>query len=106
VRRIIAERPAPEAVQAMIDQYAVEYGVDAKRMKTMASCESGFNPGAVNGTYGGMYQYLASTWSSNRQAMGLDPSPDLRFNAEEAIKTTAYKMARDGVGAWPVCGRI
>jgi hypothetical protein len=36
--------------------------------------------------------------------MGLNPDPELRFNAEEAIKTTAYKISRDGTGAWPVCG--
>jgi hypothetical protein len=52
-----------------------------------------------------MFQFLASTWSANRNSMGLDPNPELRFDAQESIKTTAFKISRDGVGAWPVCGR-
>lgn len=108
IRQAVANRPAPAEVQVLIDRYAGEYNVDSQKMKTIASCESGFNQGALspNGLYGGLYQFVASTWVSNRLAMGLDPNPDLRFNGEEAIKTAAFKMARDGFGAWPVCGMI
>jgi hypothetical protein len=35
--------------------------------------------------------------------MGLDENLDLRYSAEESAKTAAYKMSRDGFGAWPVC---
>lgn len=96
---------APVELELLFDKYCGEYGLDKAIMKKIADCESHFNPQAVNGPYGGMYQFLASTWVANRQAMGLDPNPDLRFDAEESIKTAAYKISRDGTGAWPVCGR-
>ncbi len=98
------EQPALP-ISELIDRYGGQYGVDPNLLHKIAACESGHNPNAVNGPYAGMYQYLASTWSSNRRAMGEDPDPNLRFNAEEAIKTTAFKISRDGTGAWPVCGR-
>lgn len=97
---------APADVEAIIVQYANQYGVDSNLMIKIAKCESGFRADAVSGPYGGMYQFLATTWASNRRAMGLDPDPNLRFNAEEAIKTTAFKIARDGAGAWPVCSKV
>lgn len=91
---------------ALIDKYAAEYGVDSAMMKKIAQCESGMRAEAVNGPYAGIYQFLASTWSSNRAAMGEDTSPALRYNLEEAVKTAAFKMSRDGFGAWPACSRI
>lgn len=98
--------PTPtEDINSLIQKYADQYGVDANIMKIIANCESGFRQEAVNGNFGGMYQFLASTWSSNRKAMGLDPNPNLRFNGEEAIKTAAFKMGRDGYGAWPSCSQ-
>lgn len=98
--------PTPPAdLNNLIEKYASEYNANPNLMKSIAKCESGFRAEATNGNFGGMYQFLASTWSSNRKAMGLDPDPSLRFNAEEAIKTAAFKMGRDGYGAWPSCYR-
>lgn len=97
-------KPSPD-LKKMFFKYGRKYGVKGEILQKIAYCESTFNPRAVNGHYAGMYQFLSATWVSNRKAMGLDSNPDLRFNAEEAIKTTAYKIARDGTGAWPVCGR-
>lgn len=93
----------PEEVTFYIEKYANEYGVDKEMMLYIAECESNFRSKAVNGPYAGIYQFVSSTWISNRRAMGLNENPNLRFNAEEAIKTAAFKMARDGFGAWPVC---
>lgn len=89
----------------LYQKYGAEYGVDPVIMQKIASCESGERADATNGPYGGMFQFVASTWSSNRKAMGEDPNPDLRFDAEEAVKTAAFKMSRDGFGAWPACSR-
>lgn len=99
---------APHEIQALIDRYAAEYGADPAKMAIIAKCESGFNSSAVSpsGAYVGLFQFVAGTWISNRNAMGLDSNPALRANAEEAIKTAAFKMGRDGYGAWPVCGSI
>jgi hypothetical protein len=96
---------APADIDEMVGRYSQEYGLDKNILISIIKCESGFNAGAVNGPYGGLFQFLASTWSSNRKAMGLDPDPSLRFDAEEAIRTAAYKMGRDGFGAWPACSR-
>lgn len=87
----------------MIDKYATIYGAKKELMIPIMRCESGFNTNAINGPFAGLFQFISSTWISNRKAMGLDPNPSLRFNAEEAIKTAAFKMGRDGYGAWPAC---
>jgi len=95
--------PAPAELYSMVSQYAAKYGARVDIMLPIMQCESGFNPSAVNGSFGGLFQFLSSTWISNRNAMGENPDPSLRFNAEESIKTAAFKMGRDGYGAWPAC---
>jgi hypothetical protein len=94
---------APGDVVGLIEKYASEYGVNKDMMIGIAKCESGFRENAVNGPYAGIYQFVSGTWISNRRAMGLDENLDLRYNAEESVKTAAFKMSRDGFGAWPVC---
>lgn len=89
----------------MIETYGAQYRVDANILKKIASCESGFNPNALNGPYGGMYQFAAQTWINTRSQMGRDTNPDLRFDAKEAIMTAAFKISRDGTGAWANCAR-
>jgi len=95
------------AALGIIEKYATLYGVDAGIMKSIAHCESKYNPQAVSksGAYVGLYQFAGSTWVSNRLAMGENPDLNLRLNAEEAAKTAAFKMSRDGYGAWPVCSQ-
>jgi len=96
--------PHTTNVEDVIRRYAFEYSIDPKIMIAIAQCESGLRETAVNGQYAGIYQFHPSTWQSNRRAMGLDDSTSLRFNAEESAKTAAFKMSRDGFGAWPECG--
>ena len=96
---------APADLEALFAQHAATHGVDPMIMKKIAQCESGMRPEATNGPYGGMFQFVSSTWSANRKAMGKDPNPALRYNAAEAIETAAFKMGRDGYGAWPACSR-
>ena len=93
----------PTDLTALFARFSQEYSVDQNLLTKIAACESHFNANSVNGDYGGMFQYSSSTWQTTRTAMSLDPNPDLRFNAEEAIKTTAYKISRGGSSAWPVC---
>lgn len=99
---------APEYIQSMIEKYASEYKANPALMSRIARCESGYRADAVSstGAYVGLYQFHAVTWISNRNAMGLDPDPSLRVSAEEAVRTAAFKMGRDGYDAWPVCGNI
>ena len=72
-------------------------------LKKIAFCESGMNPNSTNGPYGGMYQFTVETWQATRGLMGVDTNPDLRFNAEEAIETAAFKIANKGEQAWKNC---
>lgn len=102
---ILPKETAPNEVQILIEKYALEYKVNKDMMVHIARCESNFRANAINGPYAGVYQFLASTWKSNRAAMGKDTNPELRFNADEAVKTAAFKMSRDGFSAWPVCSR-
>lgn len=94
---------APAELDPFFDKYASEYGIDKEDLKRIAKCEAGFNSQADTGLYAGMYQFHAQTWASTRNTMGLDPNPDLRKNAEESIKTAAFKIKNGGRGAWPNC---
>lgn len=85
--------------------YSSNQSINREVLKKIAICESGLNPRASNGIYGGLYQFSTSAWISTRIRMNNDPNPDLRFNPEEAIKTAAFKIAVSGVSSWPLCGR-
>jgi len=87
----------------LFNEYAAQYNVSADELKKIAECESGMNTLSDTGLYAGMFQFSASTWASVRNLMGLDPNPDLRKNAEEATKTTAFMLSRGEEGAWPNC---
>ncbi|HLL61034.1 MAG TPA: transglycosylase family protein [Candidatus Nitrosocosmicus sp.] len=89
--------------ESYFNQYSSQYGVDSNLLKKIAKCESGINPGAVNGIYGGMFQFAPQTWIGTRNQMGLDPNPDLRFGAREAIETAAFKISKGGASAWAAC---
>ncbi|NMB57194.1 transglycosylase family protein [Candidatus Beckwithbacteria bacterium] len=94
---------SPIELEGFFTNYASIYNLDANKLKAIAKCESGFNPLALNGIYGGLFQFAPATWVSNRKALGQDEDTNLRFNAEEAIETAVYKISRDGTSAWPVC---
>jgi len=92
-------------LEAFFSKYAEKESVDRDLLKKIAVCESGFNPAARNGIYGGLFQFSEKSWQSLRRIMNLDTNPALRFNAEEAIKTAAYKLALNGRAAWPNCSQ-
>lgn len=92
-----------EQINTFIEQYAGQYGVDANTLRQIAVCESNFNPAAVNDPYAGLYQFNPTTWKNNRAIMGEETSPDLRFNAEEAVQTAAFILSIDRGGIWPNC---
>lgn len=86
-------------------KYSNHYSIDRQKFWNIAVCESGLRPSATNGIYGGLFQFSPATWKSTRAAMQMDPNPDLRFNAEEAIKTAAFKTSVSGLASWPNCGK-
>ena len=83
--------------------YSNKESVSRDLLKKIAVCESGLNPNAENGIYGGLYQFSTSAWASARRAMNASTDATLRFQAEEAIKTAAFKIATGGAGIWPNC---
>lgn len=99
--------PSIPVTDAQLDQwfnqYSQEYGVEEYTLKYIAYCESKMNPSAVNGPYAGLFQFNSNTWASTRTAMAADPNADLRFNAQESIRTAAWKIAHGGQNAWPNC---
>jgi hypothetical protein len=99
----IAPVSAPSDLEPLFAKYGDEYHVDHDLLKRIAKCESSFNTNAVYGDYRGMFQFATSSWSVTRSAMGMDTNPDLRTNAEESIRTAAYKISQNGSGAWPNC---
>lgn len=102
--------PAPSVARATsaemdgwFNEYAGSSSVSIELLRKIAVCESGYNQFARNGIYGGLYQFSSSTWESTRKAMNADPNPDLRFDAKEAIRTAAFRIATMGSAAWPNC---
>lgn len=92
-----------ETVSHLIDQYSALYGLDVNVIRYLALCESGLRSNATNGKYVGIFQYDERTWKTLRQEMNLETNPDLRYSAEEAIKTTAYAISKGKTKLWPNC---
>jgi hypothetical protein len=90
-------------LESLFSKYSSQYSVSEDELKKIANCESGFNSASDTGMYAGMFQFSASTWASIRGTMGLDGNPDLRKNADEAIKTAAFMIGRGQQNAWPNC---
>jgi|SRR3990167_3126136 len=86
-------------------RFASENSIDRSLLRKIAVCESGLNPLAVNGIYGGLFQFSSSAWTKTRKQMNEDSNPELRFNPEQAIKTAAFKIAVGGINSWPNCGK-
>lgn len=86
-------------------EYSQQYNVKEEILKKIAVCESYLNPLAKNGPYAGLFQFNETSWRSARNSMGLDPHPNIRYDPHEAIKTAAFKIGRDGPGAWPSCSK-
>lgn len=84
-------------------KYGAQYGVDPEKLKSIASCESGFDPNQVTGIYGGLFQFSSLAWSEARGRIGLDATDSLRFNAEESIRTAAHEIQIKGTSGWSDC---
>lgn len=89
----------------IINNAALQYGVDAGKMQRVMMCESGGNANSVSrsGKFHGLFQYMQSTWAGASAGAGWGGASI--YNPEAQIYTTAWKISRQGYGAWPVCGR-
>jgi hypothetical protein len=100
---IIQPPPSSEQINSYIERFAGQYGVDPNVLRSIAVCESGFDPLATNLVYAGLYQFTPTTWTKYRQLLGEDTNPDLRFNAEEAVQTAAFVLSLGQTFIWPSC---
>lgn len=96
---------APSDLNKLFVQYANEYSISTELLKRIAKCESNFNPGANAHGYGGLFQFSETLWNQTRTLLHWDTNPNLRFNAEEAIKTAAFMVSQNHLGIWPNCGK-
>lgn len=100
-------KPQPQFTQSQIygftEQYGILYAVDPNVIRSVVLCESALNPNAKKSIYAGLFQFDTRTWITYRQKMGLDADPDLRFNAEESIKTGTYILSLGKKNLWPNC---
>jgi len=92
-------------LENLFTKYANQYSVDKELLKKIAKCESNFNTNAIFRDYAGLFQFAASSWISARTLMGQDSNPSLRTNADESIKTAAFKISRGELSAWPNCNK-
>jgi hypothetical protein len=98
----IAEEAGAEAptyggsITEIIYAAAAEYGIDGDYMISIATCESGLNPGAFNAAgYHGLFQYDYTTWSAYGYGSIYDPVAQAR--------TTAELLADGQSSRWPNC---
>ncbi|MEU6226278.1 ubiquitin-like domain-containing protein [Streptomyces sp. NPDC047042] len=76
-------------------------GADHLNWGSLAACESGGRPNAVDpsGTYGGLYQFDTQTW----QSLGGSGRPQDASGAEQTLRAKKLYVKR-GAGPWPHCG--
>ncbi len=92
------EKPAEPAIPA-VKNGTIE-GVSLSTLNTIAACESGGDPTAVNAAgYYGKYQFDTGTWAS----VGGSGNPADASEAEQDYRA-ATLYSRAGSSPWPVCG--
>ncbi|WP_329272872.1 ubiquitin-like domain-containing protein [Streptomyces sp. NBC_01451] len=87
----VGTKPMPTSVQ----------GADHLDWGSLAACESGGRPNAVDpsGTYGGLYQFDTQTW----QSLGGSGRPQDATATEQTFRAKRLYVKR-GAGPWPHCG--
>ena len=95
----------PKDLEDLFTKYSDEYSVNKELLKRIANCESSLNPNASTSRYAGLFQFAEPIWIQTRTLMGQNPDVNLRFNAEESIRTAAFMVSQGHLGIWPNCGK-
>jgi soluble lytic murein transglycosylase-like protein len=94
-----AEGTAPASggsVSEIISSAAAEFGLDGGYLLSVASCESGLDPSAVNAVgYYGLFQFDETTWAAYGYGSIYDPVAQAR--------TAARLLAAGQTSRWPNC---
>lgn len=96
---------APADLENLFVKYSSEYSIDKNLLVKIANCESGLNPNATNRDYAGLYQFAEPLWTRTRQLTGQNTDSNLRFNAEESIRTAAFMISQGHLNIWPTCSK-
>lgn len=101
VKETVLEAQTPDPIEAVPGKPAeVGSGLLPEPWLTLARCESGLNPRAVNPAgYYGLFQFSLSTWAS----VGGTGNP-IDASVDEQLERAIILQARSGWGQWPVCG--
>lgn len=101
VRKRIAAAKRERARERRVERsYALAGGVSQATLDSIAACESGGDPAAVNPAgYYGKYQFDMGTWAS----VGGSGNPAEASEAEQDHRASLL-YSRAGSSPWPVCG--
>jgi soluble lytic murein transglycosylase-like protein len=93
------EGSAPAAggsIPKIISSAAAEFGLDGGYLLSVATCESGLDPSAVNAVgYYGLFQFDETTWAAYGYGSIYDPIAQAR--------TAARLLAAGQTSRWPNC---
>ncbi|MFJ4539448.1 ubiquitin-like domain-containing protein [Streptomyces tibetensis] len=102
IRSEVVREPRPQLVKVGTKQRPASVrGADHLDWQSLAACESGGRPDAVDssGTYGGLYQFDTRTW----HALGGTGRPQDAPAAEQTYRAKKLYVRR-GASPWPHCG--
>jgi soluble lytic murein transglycosylase-like protein len=84
------------SIPEIISSAAAEFGLDGGYLLSVASCESGLDPSAVNAVgYYGLFQFDETTWAAYGYGSIYDPVAQAR--------TAARLLAAGQTSRWPNC---
>lgn len=101
---VIVTPPAPPgSVEQIIRAAAAEFGGSGDLLVSIARCESGLDPHAVNSSSGalGLFQHLPRYWPT--RAAGLGYSFDDWLDPTANARVSAKLLAEGGPGHWRAC---
>lgn len=102
----LAAAPASPPKQATVSYTTSSYTGGSVNWYAIASCESGgrWDLNTGNGFWGGL-QFTPQTWFAygGGPFSGVGPFP---YSASAQIAVAERVLARQGIGAWPYCGRF
>ncbi|MGW1956247.1 ubiquitin-like domain-containing protein [Streptomyces sp. NPDC001920] len=101
LRSEVVREPRTQVVKVGTKPLPTVRGADGLNWQSLASCESGGRPDAVDssGTYGGLYQFDTQTWRS----LGGKGRPQDAPAAEQTMRAKKL-FVRQGTSPWPHCG--
>lgn len=97
-----AAAPVDAELPAAVDEPAAPIKAYTVNWDAIAQCESGGNWAISTGNgFAGGLQFTAGTWRANGGAGSANGA-----SREEQIRVAENVLHSQGIGAWPVCGRL